>query len=177
METNLVWHISEAQQKLLDSLFRVIENENINAVLDMGSGRTSIQYLTDRFKDLKITGVVFPGDKRKTDPIKECVTNTNYELVERDIKNLDQNLEIDIVLAHLFLGEAEKFAGNKFKEIVDKLFSIKTKYLVMVNLERDNINYDYLNKKISEKGKILKEYKIISEGGDLCLGMTIKLNV
>ena len=143
----------------------------------MGSGRTSMQFLTDYFKDIIITGIIFPGDDRKTNPVKECVTNTNYEIVEQDIKDFNENQEIDIVLAHLFLGEAEKFAENKFEEILDKLFSIKTKYLVLVNMFSDKIDYNLLLKKIAEKGEILKLEHSVSRSGNEYIGMTIKLNI
>lgn len=174
---NSTWQISSSQQKILDDLFSVINDTEIKSIVDIGSGRTSIQYLTDKYKNLMITGVVFPGDIRKIDPIKECVTNTNYKIIQQDILNFDSNQEIDIVLGHLFLGEAEKFNCNKFEEIVNKLFSIKTKCLILVNLFRDNINYNLLLKKITEEGKIIKLSYIKSESGDECIGITIKLDL
>ncbi|MEK7120083.1 MAG: class I SAM-dependent methyltransferase, partial [Patescibacteria group bacterium] len=161
------------QKGLLDSLFEKIEGK-IEKVLDLGSGRTSIFYLTDKFKNATIKGVVYPGDNRKIDPIKECIKNKNYQIVESDIKDLDFDENYDVVLAHLFLGEAEKFAENKFEEILDKLFKIKTKYLVLVNLFRDNINYNLLLKKISQTGDIVKVGYVKSEGGEDCVGLTIK---
>ena len=117
------WEISPSQKELLDALFDPLAHEDIKRILDVGSGRTSIQYLTDRFKDVVITGIIFPGDTRKTDPIKECVTNTSYKLIELDIKDFHENQTFDVVLAHLFLGEAEKFAGNKFDGIAVKMKS------------------------------------------------------
>lgn len=171
MDTN--WVISENQKKLLDSLFDKIEGD-VKSVLDLGSGRTSIQYLTERYRDLNIEGVVYPGDARKTDPIKECVSNTNYAILESDIADLDFDKSYDVVLAHLFLGEAEKFAGNKFHEILDRLFELKTRYLVVVNLSRDNIDYNLLLRKIAETGEIKKVSHVKSESGeDDCIGLLI----
>jgi len=167
------WKISKSQKELLDSLFEKIEGKT-KKVLDLGSGRTSIFYLTDRFKNTIVKGVVYPGDARKIDPIKECVKNKNYQIIESDIKDLNFGENHDIVLAHLFLGEAEKFAENKFEEILDKLFKIKTKYLVLVNLFRDNINYNLLLKKISQTGDIIKVSYVKSESGEDCMGLTIK---
>ncbi len=169
------WKISSSQKKLLDNLFTSIDTREVYNILDVGSGRTSIYYLTDKFKDVKIKGLVYPGDQRKIEPIKECVKNTNYELVETDIKNFDFSQEFDVCLAHLFLGEAGKFAENNFEEILNKLFEIKTKYLVMVNLFRDNINYNLLLKKISEIGNITKVAYTQSESGDECIGLTVQL--
>ena len=176
METN--WQISSSQKQTLDALFGAIaiENNKIKKVLDVGSGRTSIFYLTDRFKDLTITGVVYPGDSRKIDPIKKCVKNSNYELIESDIKDFYPEEKFDIVLAHLFLGEAEKFGENKFKSILERLFSIKTDYLVLVNLSNDKIDYSLLLKEITLHGNILKIEYGISEGGGEYLGMLVSLN-
>ncbi len=168
------WQISRSQKELLDSLFEKVEGK-VKKVLDLGSGRTSIFYLTDKYKDLIIKGVVYPGDNRKTDPIKECVKNTNYEIVESDIKDLDFNESFDLVLGHLFLGEAEKFADNQFAEILDKVFEIKTKYLVLINIFKDDvINYNLFLKKIAQTGEIKKLSYIKSEGGDDCIGFLIK---
>jgi hypothetical protein len=169
------WQISEPQKELLDSLFGVIDGE-IKKVIDIGSGRTSVFFLTEKFKNITIKGLVYPGDQRKIEPIKKCVPNNNYELIESDINDFESNEVFDVVLAHLFLGEAEKFADNKFDKIVDQLFKIKTRYFVIVNLERDLIDYKLLNQKISEIGEIVKNEEIISESGDKCVGITIKTN-
>jgi hypothetical protein len=78
------WQISSNQKELLDALFERIEGR-VENVLDVGSGRTSIFYLTDRFKNVTVEGIVYPGDDRKISPIKECVKNDNYKLIETDI--------------------------------------------------------------------------------------------
>lgn len=168
------WKISKSQKEILDSLFEKIEGKK-EKILDLGSGRTSIFYLTDKFKNITIKGVIYPGDLRKIEPIKECVENENYKIIESDIKDLDSSENYDVVLAHLFLGEAEKFAGNKFEEVLDNLFKIKTKYLVLVNLVRDNINYNLLLKKISHMGDIVKICHTKSENGEECIGLAIRL--
>lgn len=75
----------------------------------------------------------------------------------------------------MFLGEAKKFAENKFEEILDKVFEIKTKYLVLVNIFRDSvISYHLLLKKIAQTGEIKKLSYTKSEGGDDCIGFLIK---
>ena len=169
------WQISKSQKKLLDSLFEEIPAKFKN-VLDVGSGRTSVFYLTEKYKNTLVQCVVYPGDKRKIEPIKQCVKNNNYKLIEADFKNFNPNQNFDVILAHLFLGEAEKFGKNKFEKIIKKLFSIKTKYLILINLFRDNINYNLLLKTISQTGKIVKLNYVVSESGEDCLGMTIKFN-
>jgi len=167
------WKISESQKKLLDKLFKGIDSREIKSVVDLGAGRTSTHYLAHRFRKLIVKSVVYPGDERKIKPILECVPEKNYEIVERDIQKL--NLKADLVLAHLFLGEAEKFGKNKFPEILDSLFRIKAKYLVIINLFRDEVvDYRLLLKRIAQKGKQVKIAYQISTGGDECLGFLIK---
>lgn len=167
------WEISKAQKRLLDELFEGIEIKKIKKVLDMGAGRTSVHYLASRFKKVNIEAAVYPGDTRKILPVLECVPEENYEIVESDVKNF-KNKKYDLVLAHLFLGEAEKFGKNKFADVLKSLFSIKTKYLVIVNREDDKINYDLLAKYIKKAGSIVSAASILTEGGHYCLGFTIK---
>lgn len=169
----MTWNISKAQKKLLDSLLEGTPTKKIKQVLDMGAGRTSVHYLACRFPKIKIKAVVYPGDERKIKPILECVPEKNYEIIESDIRNL-KTKNADLVLAHLFLGEAEKFAKNKFEDIVRELFKIKTRYLIIVNIFRDNIDYRLLLKYIAEKGEIMKVAYQVSEKGDECIGLTIK---
>jgi len=173
MENN--WKISKSQKNVLEYLFKEISNKKIKKVLDIGSGRTSIYYLTSKFKNLKIKGMIYPGDTRKITPIIECVKNKNYELIESDIMNFNSKEKFDVILGHLFLGEAEKFGKNRFENILKKLFSINTNYLVLINLFRDKIDYNLLLKQISIKGSILKIKYGISESGDEFLGILIKI--
>jgi hypothetical protein len=158
--------------------------KEVKSVLDVGSGRTSIGYLTDRFKDLKITGIIYPEDEERIQKLKDSVKNQNYEIVKSDIKDFDKSGEYDIVLAHLFLGEAAKYAGNNFEEILDNLFSLKTKYLVIVNVSYDDsISYFLLLKKITQAGKIVRLSYVPSSDSDPrekfgggSIGLCIKFN-
>ena len=176
MEKTNSWKISSSQKKLLDDLFSEIKVKKIKKVLDIGSGRTSLDYLTNKFKSLDIKAVVYPGDERKITPIKECVKNPNYELIETDIRNLNFNEKFDIVLAHLFIAEAEKFGRNNINRVLNSLFSIKTNYLIIVNLFKDKVDYNLLLKMISKKGKILKISYILSNTKEETIGLLIKKN-
>jgi len=167
------WQISLNQKELLDVLFGGIE-EKVEGVLDVGSGRTSIFYLTEKYKDIIVEGIVYPGDDRKISPIRECVKNDNYKLIETDILDFNPEKSYDVILAHLFLGEAEKFGENKFEKVLAKLFAIGARYLIIVNLFRDNINYNLLLKRVSEYGDIIRIKHVVSEDGEISLGMLIK---
>ncbi len=151
------WKISSKQKQLLEDLFRDIPTKKVKRVLDVGSGRTSIQFLVDKFKTITVMGLVYPGDKRKLGPIQDCVSRMNYEIIERDFKNTRFNEKFDVVLAHLFLGEATKFGSNTFEGMLRKLFSLKTKYLVIVDLLFDpGVDYNLVFQMIAKKGKLLK---------------------
>ena len=166
--------MSKSQKKLLDRLFKGVKAEKVKNVVDLGAGRTSVHYLANKFKNLTVKAIVYPGDERKIKPILECVPEKNYEIVESDIKDLKIK-RVDLVLAHLFLGETEKFGDNKFSEILDQLFSIKTKYLIVVNLFRDQvIEYRLFLKYVAKKAKGIEVAYQLSEQGDECLGFLIK---
>lgn len=151
------WKISSKQKQLLENLFRDIPTRRVKKILDVGSGRTSIQFLADKFKTVPVKGLVYPGDKRKLEPIRDCVSRKNYEIIERNFKDIRFNEEFDIVLAHLFLGEATKFGSNTFESILRKLFSLKTKYLVIVDLLFDSeVDYNAIFQMIAKKGKLLR---------------------
>ncbi|MFA6495275.1 MAG: hypothetical protein WC246_03215 [Candidatus Paceibacterota bacterium] len=169
------WKISPAQKKLLDALFKNVPIKNPHAVVDVGSGRTSIHYLAHRFKNITVTGVVYPGDLRKLKPILTCVPESNYQIAQTDIKKFKPRQKPEIALAHLFLGEATKFGHNTFPNVLKKILSIPSKYLVIVNLIRDNINYPILIKQIERTGTITALAYIRTESGDGCVGMTIKI--
>lgn len=178
------WKISEIQKKLLDKLFEAIDLKEVKNVLDVGSGRTSIGYLADRFKDIKITGIIYPEDKERIQKLKDSVQNQNYELVKTDINDFDKSQEYDIVLAHLFLGEANHYGGNNFEKVLDNLFSLKTKYLVIVNVSYDDaVIYFLLLKKIAQTGKITELGYVPSSDSDPrekfgggSIGLCIKFN-
>lgn len=171
------WKIDKQQKQLLDSLFKEIKLINVKNIVDIGSGRTSLKFLADRFKNVIIEAVVYPGDERKIKPIKECVKNNNYRIIERDIKDIDFNKSYDIALAHLFLSEvaACKFTSDKFESILNLLLSIKTTYLVIVDLLGDkDLNFSMIEKSIVQSGDLLKTvYQKSSEGRD-CIGYLVK---
>ena len=149
----------------INNLNQMLSLDNIKEILDCGSGRTSLTFLTQKYPDSNIDAIVYPGDDRKINSIKANV-NGKYNLIEMDICKEKIDKKYDLVLAHLLLGEATKF-GNKSEDMIDKLLNIDTKYILILDFLEDNsINYDYLYKTISKKGyKILdeKEFKKIEE--------------
>ncbi len=143
----------------LIKMFKVID-ENISDILDAGSGKSSLFTLTDYF-NVKVDAIVFPGDTRKINSIKENVKN-NYNLIELDICKKEITKKYDLVLSHLLLGEALKW-NNTFDNLLEKLLNINSKYFIIYDyLEDNNINYNYLeNYLLSNNFKLLykKQFK------------------
>lgn len=131
--------------------------ENITKILDAGSGRTSLGYLTSRYPKIKVDAIVYPGDIRKINSIKENIKG-NYNLVELDLCSSVPELDYDLVLAHLLLGEAVKF-GNCFQDLLRKLLNIKSTYYIIYDFLEDlSIDYNYLENYLNSNG-----YKIINK--------------
>lgn len=88
----------EEHRKILDEML----NGKYKEILDLGSGKTSMSLLLEKFKKSNITGVCYPGDDRKLDKIKrECIGK--YNLIEKDICKENIKEKYDLVLCHLLL--------------------------------------------------------------------------
>jgi len=151
-----LWENYATHERLLTELFEGFEGEKDCRILDAGSGRTSLYFLTNRFPNSRITAIVYPGDLRKADSIRKFVPHANYVLKEIDVGNLDKNEKFDIVLAHLLLGEAALF-GNTFGDVLSSLFSISSEYLAIVDvLEDSDVDYRAILRAIGSKGSLAK---------------------
>ena len=130
-------------QEHFDNLNSIINLKDINNILDSGSGRTSLNYLINTFSNANIDAVVFPGDDRKINSIKENVQG-KYNLIETDLCKSNVTKAYDLVLAHLLLGEATKF-NNSFEDLLEKLLKIKSTYYVIYDFKEDNtLDFNYL---------------------------------
>ena len=133
-----------------------INKANIKNILDAGSGRTSLNILITIFPDANIDAIVYYNDQRKINSIKENVKG-NYNLIQADICKDNIDLEYDLILAHLLLGESEKW-GNSTKKIIDSLSNIKTKYLLIFDYKEDPIiDYEYLEKYLNNKYELINK--------------------
>ena len=146
----------------LNNLNQMKNLENIETILDCGSGKTSLTYLTLKYPNASIDAIVYPGDMRKINSIKENVSG-NYNLIELDICKTKIEKRYDLVLAHLLIGEAVTF-NNTSEDMIDKLLEISSRYFLILDFLEDNsINYDYLYSKIGEKFKILDEKEFLKK--------------
>lgn len=148
-------------EDILKELFEDFAREKVFKILDAGSGRTSLNFLTTNFPTSKITALIYPGDDRKKKGISKSVQAGNYVLKEIDIQSVNSKEGFDIVLAHLLLGEATKFAGNTFEGVLKALLKIKTKYLIIIDIANDpDVNFDLVFDELSKIGDIKKKVKV-----------------
>lgn len=150
-------------QEHFNNLNSIINLKEINNILDSGSGRTSLNYLINTFPNANIDAVVFPGDYRKINSIKENVQG-NYNLTEIDLCKNNVSKEYDLVLAHLLLGEATKF-NNTFEDLLEKLLKIKSTYYVIYDFKEDNtLDFNYLEQYLQDNNfEILNKKEFLKQ--------------
>ncbi len=147
---------------MLKKILTGIDTKKKYNILDAGSWRTSLLFLTKTFPKSIINAIIYLWDERKASGIRESVTTKNYILQEADIHTFKQKFPYDIVVAHLLLWEATKFSKLSFEKMLGSLFKIKTKYLAIIDILDDpDVDYPILLKYIATKGNI---QKIIYEG-------------
>lgn len=137
----------EEHKKILDEML----TETYINILDLGSGKTSMSILLDKYPNSNITGVCYPGDNRKLDKIREvCVGK--YTLVEQDICEEVPTEAYDLLLCHLLFGEATKF-GNTVEDMANNVFCINAKNILIVDyLEDIDIDFNMLTQIAEIKG-------------------------
>lgn len=149
----------EGHRIILDDFLNLIKGEDITSILDAGSGRTSLSVIANLFPNTPIDAVVYPGDIRKINSIKEIADhNENISVIEKDICVDTVIKAYDIIVAHLLLGEAAKF-GNSFEDLLEKVITMKYKYLIIIDyLEDPNVNENEIMK-MCEKYNLTVIYK------------------
>lgn len=151
------WKANPIHNKILKQLLGKFERNKKYKILDAGSGRTSLLFLSKQFPESNITAIIYPGDERKRSGINESVKTKNYLLQEADLHKFKQKNKFDIVLAHLLLGEATKFSKKPFVKMLESLFNIKTDYLIVIDILDDPVvNYNILLQHFAKKGQIKK---------------------
>jgi hypothetical protein len=149
---------NSAHYRILAKLFKGFSSNNEYKILDAGSGRTSLDFLTKKFPQSRIQAIVFPGDERKLSGIHQNVKATNFNLLEVDLYQFKQQNKFNIVLAHLLLGEATKFSKRSFSQMLKTLFNINTDYLIIIDiLEDPDVDYDKLQKIIRKTRRLSKQ--------------------
>jgi trans-aconitate methyltransferase len=144
-----MWEPEQIHCALLGGLLDRVPLEDGALILDAGSGRTSLRVLTRTFPDARITALIHPLDARKRDGIHRSIGTEGYHLTEADLQEFRAPTRFDLVLAHLLLGEAEKF-GAGFDALLTALFDIPTRHLAIVDiLEDPAVNFRGLIRRIA----------------------------
>lgn len=138
-------------------LYDMLGDTSYINILDLGSGRTSMSILLEKFPKSNIIGICYPGDNRKLDKIRqEC--KGNYELIEKDICKEPHDESYDLILCHLLFGEATKF-DNSVDDMANKVFSLQGAHILVVDyLEDKDISFIKLIDIAEEKG-----YRVIKK--------------
>ncbi len=149
----------EGHRIILNDFLNLIKREDITSILDAGSGRTSLSIIANSFPNTPIDAVVYPGDIRKINSIKEITDHNEYiSVIEKDICGDTVIKAYDIIIAHLLLGEATKF-GHSFEDLLGKVITMKYKYLIIIDyLEDPAVNENYIMK-MCEKYNLTVVYK------------------
>jgi len=150
--------INKNFQEMMEYLFKEFDTSKSYNILDCGTGRSSLTYLTTTFPKSFITAVTFPGDRRKIDSINTYVTAKNYKLIEQDIATYKPSHKFDIILADKVLGEASKFNNNTFPDILNKILNFPYAYIIILDgYDDQNIDWEYIFSVINDnKLKIIK---------------------
>ena len=149
----------EGHRIILNDFLNLIKRENITSILDAGSGRTSLSIIVNSFPNALIDAVVYPGDLRKINSIKEIINyNKNVNVVEKDICGDTVIKEYDVIIAHLLLGEAAKF-GNAFEALLEKVIAMKYKYLIIIDYLEDPAVKENDIMEMCEKNNLTIVYK------------------
>ena len=136
-----------------------LDETKIEKILDAGSRKTSLSILLEIFPKASVDAVVFPGDDRKINSIEENIISKRCVLMEMDICKETILKKYDLILAHLLLGEAEKW-GNNYQDILTSLINIECEYILIFDiLEDPSINYNYLEYFFKEEG-----FELVAKG-------------
>lgn len=84
-----------------------------------------------------VDAVVYPGDDRKLQTIERLLTG-KINVLEQDICQTFFEDKYNLVVAHLLLGEAEKF-GNEFRDLLDKPLAIESEYYIIIDYVEDPV--------------------------------------
>ena len=146
--------------KILKELSKRLNKLLIKKVIDAGSGKTSASLLLKYFPNAQVDAIVYPGDKRKKNPLENAIGSNRLDIIEADICKNCFRKKYDLCLAHLTLGEAHNF-GNHFSDLFHQIMDIKSKYFIIIDIFEDPaVHFRYMEQYFKEKGfKVLKKKK------------------
>lgn len=147
---------------ILNQLFKYIDKRTTD-IIDLGSGRTSLASILEYFPQAFVDAIVYPGDLRKINTITNIApVQDRYRLVEFDLCTNKIDRCYDLAVAHLLLGEANKF-GNSTDSLINHLLSVKFKHLILIDyLEDKSICFSRLEEIFCSANLTINEKVVIS---------------
>lgn len=144
--------------KAFKTMFKALKGEEIEKIIDAGSGKISASILLKYFPTATVDAIIYPGDNRKKNPLENAIGSDRLEVIEADIckNNFMKNYDLCCVL--LTLGEAQKF-GNSFEDLFHHIMDIKARYFIVYDvLEDPCVHFRYMEHYFREKGfKLIKK--------------------
>ncbi|MCQ2564966.1 MAG: hypothetical protein MJ152_03835 [Clostridia bacterium] len=149
--------------RLLKSMFRHVPKNEIDKIIDAGSGKISASILLKYFPKANVDAIIHPGDNRKKNPLESNIGSDRLEIVEADICKNCFRKQYDLCLVHLTLGEALNF-GNSFESLFGSIMDIRSRYFVVVDvLDDPSVHFRYMEAYWKERGfEVLKKKVLIN---------------
>lgn len=146
--------------KIVKDMIKPLKKVEINKIIDAGSGKTSASLMLKYFPKAKVDAVVYPGDKRKKNPLENAISSSRLSITEADICSSNIIQKYDMALVHLTLGEALQF-GNSFENLFLNIMNLRVKYFLVVDILEDVcVHYRYMEEYWKEKDfKVIKKKK------------------
>lgn len=146
--------------KVINVLTKKLNRPAITKVIDAGSGKMSASLLLKYFPNAQVDAIIYPGDKRKKNPLENAIGSNRLDIIEADICKNCFRKNYDLCLVHLTLGEATNF-GNSFENLFHQIMDIRAKYFIICDIYEDpSVHFRYMEQWFKEKGfKIIKRKK------------------
>ena len=146
--------------KAFKYMFKQLKGEEINKIVDAGSGKTSASILLKYHPTATVDAIIYPGDNRKKNPLENAIGSDRLDVIEADICKTTFKKSYDMCCVLLTLGEAQMF-GNSFQDLFHRIMDIKARWFVVYDILEDPcVHFRYMEQYWKEKGfKVIKKKK------------------
>lgn len=157
---NLLDTSKSIHDKIIKTLTKKLNREEVKKIIDAGSGKTSASVLLKYFPNAHVDAVVYPGDNRKKYPLETAIESNRLDVVEIDLCASCIRKKYDLCMVYLTLGEALNF-NNIFEKLFHQIMCINAKHFIIVdNFEDPCVHFRFVEQYLKEKGfKIIKKKK------------------
>ena len=148
------------RDKAIKNLIKYMKGEQINKIIDAGSGKISASIMLKYFPHAQLDAIIYPGDNRKKNPLETAIGSERMEVIEADICKTNFVKSYDLCCVLLTLGEATKF-NHSFEDLFHHIMDIDARWFIIYDiLEDPSVHFRYIEQYLCEKGfKIVKKKK------------------